>query len=178
MTPFRALSGPPADLVELGTVTGIFGVRGEVRLHLHNRESHLLDGEREVLLSGLDGRWYAGRLQARDGAGKRILGRFRGLTDREVAGSLQGWRIFVTVDSLPDLDEGEFYVRDLEGMEVVADGVVIGRVTMVHAAGDTDVLEVQPSVGEAIFLPCVREVILDVDLIQRRVVVEPGAWEG
>ena len=42
----------PTDLIELGSVVGIFGVRGEVRLHLHNREGSVLQAPREVRLRG------------------------------------------------------------------------------------------------------------------------------
>ena len=35
-------------LVELGYIAGVFGVRGEVRLHLHNPESSLFDGPLDV----------------------------------------------------------------------------------------------------------------------------------
>ena len=50
---FRTLSGRglSEDEVELGRIVGVFGVRGEVRVHLHNREgSVLLDDPWDVIL--------------------------------------------------------------------------------------------------------------------------------
>ena len=71
--------GPQPDEVELGHVSGVFGVRGEVRLHLHNRDSILLEGPVDAVLVGPDGARTGVEIVARPGAGKRIIGRITGL---------------------------------------------------------------------------------------------------
>ena len=69
---------PDSERVELGYVNGVFGVRGEVRLYLHNREADWLGRPRAVLVESAEGRCYSVRLRTRRGAGKRILGRLDG----------------------------------------------------------------------------------------------------
>ena len=60
--PSRA--GP--DEVSLGWIVGVFGVRGEVRLHLHNRSSQLLRGGQMVDLLGVSNAADVAALTERD----------------------------------------------------------------------------------------------------------------
>lgn len=162
---FRPLPGRGLldDEIELGRVVGVFGVRGEVRVHLHNREaSVLLDGPRVVTLVSPDGARSATRLSCRSGAGKRILGRLDGLDDRDVAASLKGTRIGLARAALPEPSEGEFYVADLQGLPVRIDGAPRGRVVDVHHLPTGDVMELDID-GEALFLPF-ADPALDIDL--------------
>ena len=67
------------DEVRLGRVSGVFGVSGELRLFLHNRESELFAGDGAVVtLVSPSGNRESHRLRSRHGAGKRILGRIEG----------------------------------------------------------------------------------------------------
>jgi ribosomal 30S subunit maturation factor RimM len=68
-------AGAPEE-VELGYVSGVFGVRGELRVFLHHPDSDTLATERRVIFTAPDGRRFTAFLRARSGAGKRILGVF------------------------------------------------------------------------------------------------------
>lgn len=140
------------DEVELGSVVGVFGVRGEVRLHLHHRESELLDDPRAVLLIDPTGRRFRATLQARPGAGGRVIGRVRGWTAREHAEATASWRIAIPEADLPPPGEGEHYVRDLIGLPVFVDGAEVGSVLDVHATDGGDVLELDVQ-GQTEFVP-------------------------
>jgi 16S rRNA processing protein RimM len=176
--PFAALPGrhQQDDEIELGSVNGVFGVSGEVRLFLHHRESELFDRPRDVVLVSPDGHRYKTRLTVRSGAGKRILGRFDGLTDRDLAEAMQDWRIVIASDRLPKLAPGEFYLWQIEGADVIVDGQVVGRVNRVHSTLGSDILEVDVG-GEPRFVPCVRELVLSIDAAARRVELVPEALE-
>lgn len=145
----------------MGFVSGVFGVHGEVRLHLHHRESALLDAGADVVLIDGDGRRWAAHLTARSGAGKRVLGRFRQHVDREQAAELKGWAIRVPVEALPDLEDGEFWVWQLRNAPVRVDGERIGVVVDVHATGPVDVFEIRlDDEKEHAFVPAVKEQVL------------------
>ncbi len=153
---------PESERVELGYVNGVFGVRGEVRLYLHNREADWLGRPRAVLVESDEGRCYSVRLRTRRGAGKRILGRLDGVETREQAAALSGWRVVVRASELPRTAPGEFYVRDVLGLPVVVDGAVVGELTEVHRGGPLDILEIQLEGGDAVFVPTMREYVLQV----------------
>ena len=163
------------DEVELGKVVGVFGVRGELRVFLHNPGSRLLmGGPKEVTLLLPSGHRRPARLKCRSGAGKRILGRIDGLTDRDEAAALKGTRILVPRATLPAPDEGEYYVADLQGLEVEVDGEVVGRLVDVHSTAAGDLVEL--TVGsETEFVSMSSPHIVEIDVPGGRLVLDAAA---
>ena len=159
--------------LELGHISGVFGVRGEVRLFLHNPESDLFRTAREVILLLEDGSRHTRRLKARSGAGKRVLGRLDGVTTPEQARDLMGARIVVAREALPDVGSDEFYFSDVIGVGVFVDGEQIGTLVEIHASGPIDVLEILTDDGPE-FVPAVRDLVVSVSA--DGVVLKPGSY--
>lgn len=161
--------------IELGQVVGVFGVRGELRVHLHShRESVLLDRDWQVVLIGPDGARRSAALRCRPGAGKRILGRIKGVDSRESAAALMRTRIAIPRDSLPEPGEGEFYVADLQGLSVEVDGARRGKVVDVASTAGGDLLELDID-GEVLFVAFASEAVLEVDPEGGRLVLDVSA---
>lgn len=163
-----------ADRIELGSVVGVFGFRGELRLHLHNRENSVLGAAREVYLRGPDGAERVATVSVRPGAGKRIIAKVEGVDDFDSASALVGATVLVDRDSLPPVPDGEFYVADLVGLTVEdPEGTVLGTLRdVVH--GERDVWVVDTDHGEA-FLVASGDNVLEVDHERGVIVVASGA---
>ena len=71
--------------ITLGKVTGVFGLKGEVRVYLHNPESELFKKKRNVVFYYSDGHVVQNKLSCRSGAGKRIIGRIDGVSNVDQA---------------------------------------------------------------------------------------------
>ena len=102
----------PDPEVTLGRILASFGVRGEVRVFLHNRNSDLLGQEIPVILQSPSGERRSCKMRLRPGAGKRVLGSIPGVTDKASAEALKHLDIRYAKSLLPDLVEGEFYQGD------------------------------------------------------------------
>ncbi len=164
------------DWIELGRISGVFGVKGEVRVFLHNPESDLFDQPTEVVLVGPDGQRRPIVMRTRSGAGKRILGRIEGLTVREEAAALKDWRIEIARDALPVLEEDEYYVWQLQGAQVWVEERCVGRVVEVHTSGPVEFFEIALSdVPEPIFVPSLSEYVARVDPAAGTVHLHPDA---
>jgi hypothetical protein len=88
--------------------------------------------------------------------------------DRPVA---RGAELAVRREDLPAPDEDSYYVSDLVGLDVVAQGGErLGAVVEVLPGVANDVLELDTG----LLLPLVEECVLEVQLAQRRVVVAAG----
>jgi 16S rRNA processing protein RimM len=169
--------GLAADEVELGKIVGVFGVQGEARVHLHNREgSVLLDREMDVVLLAPSGERFTSRLRCRSGAGRRVLGTFRGVSSREGISDLQGWSFAVPRAALPAPEEDEYYVADLQGLVVWVDGSARGRVVDVVPTHGGDVLELSID-GEPAFVPFSGPGVIEVDVPGGRIVIDPDSVE-
>ena len=70
-----------------------------------------------------------------------IIARIDGLTDRNTAETLRGTELFINRDDLPDVKPGEYYQADLIGMQVIRDGIQIGRVACFQNFGAGDIIE-------------------------------------
>ena len=153
------------DEVRLGRVNGVFGVSGEVRLFLHNRETELFAGEgAQVTLVSTEGERRVLNLRSRQGAGKRILGRIEGVVCPEGARSYIDWEIVIAASALPSTADGEYYQRDLIGLEVrTAEGEVVGTLTEIMEGPVVDCWVVRGSEGEVMF-PAIKDIVVDVDL--------------
>lgn len=170
-------TGLQADEIELGRVSGVFGVTGEVRLWLHNPSSDLLDEPRDVVLIAPDGRRFAAVVSARSGAGKRVLGAIEGVGDRDAAEALKEWVVAIPAAALPPPDEDEFYVWQLEGLTVFLGDREVGVVTTVHATPGGDLLEIETRLGPE-FVPVNERSVVSIDVDAGRVVLAADALEG
>lgn len=160
--------------VRLGRVNGVFGVQGEVRLFLHNRESSLFDGDGfDVTLVSPEGDRVGHRLRSRSGAGKRVLGRLDGVSTPDEARAYMDWEIVCPEDALPAPGMDEYYHRDLLGMAVHdTDGAVLGRLSDVLVGEVVDCWQIQTDDGELI-IPAVKDVVQSVDVDGQVIVIKP-----
>ena len=175
--PRDAGRGVRDDELELGFISGTFGVRGEVRLHLHNRDSDFLSRRRAVVLVGPDGERFCANVSSRSGAGRRILGRIGNVDSKTLADALKGLRVVVARRHLPPPAEDEFYLYEMEGLEVFVADARVGTVRSVHSSKDMDVLELDMGAVDSVFVPCLREFVLAVDVRGQRVDISPEALE-
>jgi len=149
------------DEVVLGRVNGVFGIRGELRLFLHNPNSDLLAGGAQVILRTKQGR-KAVRLTSRPGAGKRILGQIEGINTPEAARALMGADILYPKSRLPDLEEDTYYHHELIGVPVRTEsGEKLGQLREIISSGDVDLWVVRGPAGEA-YIPAVGDEIISV----------------
>jgi 16S rRNA processing protein RimM len=149
--------------VILGRVTGVYGVKGWIKVHSYTepREA-ILDYEDWLLLRDDD--WQSVNIVEGKRHGKTVIARIDGVDDRDDAAAYVGKDIGVPRERLPDTGRGEFYWADLEGLQVVhIDGRILGKVAYLLATGANDVLVVKGD--QEILIPFVQgEVIKDVDL--------------
>ncbi|KPK12077.1 MAG: hypothetical protein AMJ62_16075 [Myxococcales bacterium SG8_38] len=115
--------------IELGVVAKPHGVSGELRIHVFNPESTLLQELGDVFLLGGDDEEPAlvEILSTRPGP-KCLLMRLAGVDSRDDAEALRGYLLCVPREALPPLEEGEFYHADLIGLEAFEGAEPIGKV--------------------------------------------------
>jgi 16S rRNA processing protein RimM len=104
--------------VPLAEVARSHGVRGEVRLKLYNPDSEVLLDQDEVLLRFPDGDEQEVSVDGARRAHGAILMKLHSVDDKDRADELRGARVCVKREDFPPLEDGEFYVCDLEGAEV------------------------------------------------------------
>jgi 16S rRNA processing protein RimM len=157
-------------LVELGVVGRPHGVRGEVRVFLHNSDSDILRHVEQVLVESEPGSPRSYDISSVRASGKHHLVGLDGVTSREAADRLKGARLLLPRAQLPPLDDGELYVDDLIDSDVLCENRVLGSVRGSREQGGVEVLTVVAG-DEEIEIPLVEQYVVSVDLETRRIEV-------
>lgn len=101
----------------------------------------------------------------------RFLVKFEGVDSRAAAEGLRG-TLHVSSGEARALQDDEFWEHDLIGAHVVdPDGAELGTVTEIEAGPGQDRLVVQTERGTR-YIPVVREIVVEVNVEQGRVVVD------
>jgi 16S rRNA processing protein RimM len=154
------------SLVEIGIVTRPHGVRGLLRVMLHDRESDSLVGARRIVLGA---REYD--LRAARKTPDAYLLEVAGIADRDAAEALRGAPVAMRREDIPTTDD-EILLADLIGCSVqLRDGSSYGEIEDVQA-GFQDLLVIGDGEVERL-LPLVDAFVIDIDLEARRVTVDP-----
>ena len=162
-----------ADVLLLGRVAGVFGVKGWVKLYSYTEPREAILQYDECLIRRRDEwqpvNWIEGKKH-----GKTVIAHCNGVDDRDAAEQLVGADLGVNRDAMPPTADGEYYWVDLEGLTVVhTDGRTLGQVDHLLATGANDVLVVKGD--KEILIPfVVGQTILNVDLDNRVIDVD---WE-
>lgn len=130
-------------LLELGKISGVFGVHGWVKVFSSTdpREGII---EYTPWLVYHQGQWREMQLEAGQRQGKMIIAKLVGVDDRDQAMLLSGAVIAVPADKLKKLKKDQYYWRELEGLLVITTaGVDLGRVDHLMETGANDVLVVR-----------------------------------
>jgi 16S rRNA processing protein RimM len=166
-----AVSAKTHKHVTLGRISGVFGVKGWVKVHSYTEPRDNIVGFGVwTLRAGGEDRQVD--VEEGRGQGAGVVAKLRGVDDRDQARQLVGADIVVPRDQLPACAPDEYYWTDLEGLEVrTTDGQVLGTVDHLVATGSNDVLVLTG--GRQRLIPFVMgQVIREVDLEAGKIIVD------
>ena len=175
-------SGAPAaptsadDWLPVGKVVAVQGLKGELRI---NPASEFPERFTEPGTRWLKARGKAPR-EIELTRGRQLPGRslfvvhLDGIDDRSAAEALVGQELLVPADDRPELEEGEFHLLDLVGLEarLTADGPTIGTVSDLISGGN-DLLEITTTDGRKVLIPFVEAIVPEVKLEEGWLLLTP-----
>jgi 16S rRNA processing protein RimM len=126
----------------LGKLGKPHGLKGFLYLHYYGENPSSLLDYIEVFIDESS----IGRIDKVINLKNRVTVYISGIDNRNKAESLRDKDIYVNEKQLPQLDNGEFYHYQLEGLSVVNnEGEILGCIDNVMGTGAYDVLVVKPS---------------------------------
>lgn len=161
----------------VGTVVGFQGLGGEVKVRTSTNSPDLLLDIRTVRVGQQILKVRNARIDKR-----MLLLSFTEFPDRTSVEHLEDAKLYCKESELLPLEEEEFWVSDLVGIEVfTTGGTKVGKVVSVVSTG-SDILEVQPegaTDGKTILVPFVKDIVPTVDMKGKRIEVVdiPGLLE-
>lgn len=167
-------------MVVLGKFSGAFGVKGWLKVHSFTEpRSGIFDYPLWQVKTSHG--WKGFKVEAHRLHHKQPVVLLEGITDRDQANALGRAEIAVPKEALPELEEDELYLFQLEGLQVInTHGELLGKVDrLFDSGGGNQVLALsycQNSIDEQKrLIPYVSNFILEVDLDAQKIIVD---WES
>lgn len=157
----------------LGRVSGLFGVKGWVKIFSYTRPREAILDHSRWFLKRNEG-WWPVKVCEGQKHGKSVIAHFDGIDDRDKAAELIECEIAISRDEMPAAEEGSYYWADLEGLRVVhRDGTELGHVAYMMETGANDVM-VTAGERERLIPFIADKVVLGVDFEKGEISVD---WE-
>jgi 16S rRNA processing protein RimM len=167
------LPGEPV-FIAVGFLRRAHGIRGEIVMDVLTDFPERLRPQRMV---------YAGeehrpvRIQSVRWHNQVMLVKIRGYDTPEAAAALRNTTLYVRVEELPPLPEGEYYHHQLIGLRVMGeDGSEIGVLAEIVTTGANDVYGIRKTDGGELLIPAIEDVVLNVDLERGEMTVRLQEW--
>lgn len=171
------------QLIEIGQLGRAHGVRGELRFFPADPDSELLEPGCRVFVREENAPAREFQLSGIRRAAKFDIISLSGVEGRDQAEALTNLSLLIDQEDLPELDEDEFYLRDLVGLEAVelrsrqGDEVrSLGRVDGIFETGANDVMVVILGSGERLLVPIIDEAIAELQMPDRVLLWPLADW--
>lgn len=164
------------DLIELGSCNRPFGIKGGFHFFLHNPQESILENNSIITLipkdssSNIDKEGADFKIKSIQ-FGNKTMCYLEGITDRNIVEAMIPFYIHYPRSKFPEVDENEFYLNDLIGVEVFnTAGKKVGEVHSSYDNGAQTVLRIQTK-SEIFDLPFVDAFFPEVDVPNNRIVM-------
>ncbi|MDO8885364.1 ribosome maturation factor RimM [Candidatus Oleimmundimicrobium sp.] len=157
----------------IGKIVGAHGLRGEVKI---------------LSLTDFPARFKAGlsvyiyppspeidklKIEWTKGTSKNIILKFNGVDNRKDAEKLKGLLLQVLEENACSLPKGTYWQHEIIGLKVITlNKKFIGYITEIIKTGSNDVYVVKFK-GKEKFIPAIKDVVKEIDLKNKRMVIEP-----
>ena len=160
----------PPDYLVVGRIVRPHGIRGGLVVEQFSKLIQSIRPGSEIFLGGSTTLSIVRSIRSHRG---RYLLVIEGCEDRDTAEQWRDAEIRLESGDVESLQEGEYYHWQLLGLHVCCeDGETLGEIAEILETGANDVFVVRNESGDEILLPAIESVIRDVDLEQRKVVVD------
>lgn len=160
---------PPQDsLITVGRVTGVFGIRGELKIDLLTDFPERFAAGSHLYLNGA----LVTVERSRDAGRDRMVVKLREINTRTQAEAIvRDTTLDIREDDLMPLPEGKYYRFQLLGLEVwTAEGQRLGAVEDLVVTGSNDVLIVRDDDKKEALIPNTPDIVT-IDMDNKRIVV-------
>ena len=158
------------EYFEIGQISNTHGLKGELKVRPYTETAKRFEALTSILVD-FDGDLKEYQVESVRYQKDVVLLKLKGVDIIEDAEKLKGLSIKIPRADAKDLEENEFFIADLIGLEVYQDDF-IGIVEDVFEAGGSDVYVIKRKGKKDLLLPAIASVIKKIDVEKKRMDVE------
>lgn len=162
--------------LEIGQIVNTFGIKGMVKIKPFTDDIRRFDKLEKVYIENKTSRKEY-EIEEVKYHKNMVLMKLKGIDNPEDANLLRQSYLLVDRENEEPLEEGVYYIVDLLGLEVYSDdNKLLGTVQDIFNTGSNDIYDVKDELGKRILLPGIPDVIKEVDLENKKIIVHliPG----
>ena len=151
------------QFLQVGVISSTHGIRGEVKVFPTTDEPARFKKLKKVLLDTGKERLEL-EIQSVKFFKQFVIVKFRGIDNINDIEKYKGKSLMVPREDAVQLEEDEYYIADLIGMEVYTDGGRFGTLKDVMETGANEVYIIDSDEHGEVLVPAIQDCILDVDV--------------
>lgn len=162
--------------LEIGQIVNTFGIKGMVKVKPFTDDIRRFDELKTVYVEKNSTKTEY-EIEEVKYHKDMVLIKFKGIDKVEQAEMLRNSYLTVSRDSVEKLEEGRYYIVDLLGLEVYTDEqILLGTLEDIFNTGSNDIYVVKDKKGKQILLPAIQDVIKQIDIENKKIIVHllPG----
>lgn len=159
------------EFLEIGQIVNTFGIKGMVKIKPFTDDITRFDDLKKVYVeTNKSKKQY--EIEEVKYHKDMVLIKFKGIDKIEDAELLRNSYLKVDRKDEPELEEGTYYIVDLIGLDVYSDeGDLLGKLDDIFNTGSSDIYVVKNQLGKQLLLPAISDVIKEINLEQKKIVV-------
>ena len=159
------------EFLEIGQIVNTFGIKGMVKVKPFTDDITRFDYLEKVYVESQKNKEEY-EIEEVKYHKDMVLIKFKGIDRIEEAELLRNSYLKVNRNDEPDLEEGTYYIVDLIGLDVYSDeGNLLGKVDDIFNNGSCDIYAVKDELGKQLLLPAISDVIKEINLEEKMIVV-------
>ena len=162
--------------LEIGQIVNTFGIKGMVKVKPFTDDIRRFDKLKKVYVEKKENQKEY-EIEEVKYHKDMVLIKFKGIDKLEQAELLRNSYLYISRDSVEELEEGRYYIVDLLGIDVYTDeNILLGTLDDIFNTGSNDIYVVKNKEGKQILLPAIQDVIKRIDLENKKIIVHllPG----
>lgn len=162
--------------LEIGQIVNTFGIKGMVKVKPFTDDIRRFDELKKVYVKKNSNQTEY-EIEEVKYHKDMVLIKLKGIDKVEQVEELRNAYLTVSRDSVEELEEGRYYIVDLLGLEVYTDEqILLGTLEDIFNTGSNDIYVVKDKQGKQILLPAIQDVIKQIDIENKKIIVHllPG----
>ena len=162
--------------LEIGQIVNTFGIKGMVKVKSFTDNIERFSNLEKIYIKNKSGQTEY-KIQEVKYHKNMVLIKFEGIENPEQADLLRNSYLIVDRETEEPLEAGRYYIVDMIGLDVFTDdNEYLGKLEDIYNTGSNDIYVVKNELGKQILLPAIEDVIKNIDMDNKKVIVHliPG----
>lgn len=164
------------EYIEIGQIVNTNGLKGVVKVNPFTDDISKFEDLKYVYIQ-LKNELKKVKIEQVRYNKNQVLLKLEGIDSIEEAEKYRNFYLKTEKESQEDLGEDTYYIVDLMGLDVYSDkNEYLGKIEDVFPTGSNDVYVVKDNLGKQILIPAIADVVKEVDLKNKKMIINliPG----